>query len=255
MEETEKRQMCEDTYTKVEMMDKILLLEDRFYLMRIFLGFTLALAIILTIAVCMFKRDIKILQTQMVEVQVALNNKTNEVEELRDKVNDLQVKYQFEHEQVLYSNNYLEQLLQGLVEELNYMKENGVFTVKSYLAMSELERELVERVVQAEAGNQSMRGIQATAQCILDTAEAEDKTLYVVACCEGQYTTPADYVSDKVHEACVEVFDNHNLPVDEPIRWFYSIAGGGYSSWHENSSNLEYVCTIDDHKYYKLKGT
>jgi hypothetical protein len=58
-------------------------------------------------------------------------------------------------------------------------------------------------------------------------------------------------VNDSVREACERVFINGESAVDEPIRYFYSIRNGGYSSWHENK--LEYVITIGNHKFFKAK--
>lgn len=116
----------------------------------------------------------------------------------------------------------------------------------------------VLRVVAAECRGESLEGQMGVAQCIRETSRAtgmtpEEVVKQINPNGTKQYSTPVsmDLVNDNVREACERVFINGESAVDEPIRYFYSIRNGCYSSWHENS--LEYVITIGNHKFFKAK--
>lgn len=115
------------------------------------------------------------------------------------------------------------------------------------------ERDLVERVVAAESGNQTLEGQMAVAQCILNTAEALELRPDAVVLAPNQYADPTarEQVTDGVREAVRRVFDNGERVTEEPIRFFYAPR---YSAgrWHESA--LEYVITIGGHKFFKLPG-
>ena len=115
--------------------------------------------------------------------------------------------------------------------------------------LTEKERDIVERVVMAESGDQPLDGQIAVAQCILNTAEATAKRPDAVVLSPGQYAKPASSVSDSVKQAVSAVFDHGVTVTDEPIRFFYAPRYSS-GSWHEKS--LEYVCTIQDHKFFKI---
>lgn len=114
--------------------------------------------------------------------------------------------------------------------------------------------ELVQRVVAAESRSESLEGQMAVAQTIYETSCATGQTPDEVVFVPNQYAEPISYdlVTDSVREACYKVFILGEKVTEEPIRWFYSTAGGFYSEWHETSSNLEYVMSIGVHKFYKL---
>ena len=120
-------------------------------------------------------------------------------------------------------------------------------------ALTADERDLVERVVAAESGNQTLEGQMAVAQCILTTAEAMELRPDAVVLAPNQYADPAarEQVTDSVREAVRRVFDNGERVTEEPIRFFYAPR---YSAgrWHESA--LEYVITIGGHKFFKLPG-
>lgn len=114
------------------------------------------------------------------------------------------------------------------------------------------ERLTVERVVMAETGNQNLNGQIAVAQCILNTAEAENMRPDDVVLAPNQYAKPvsADAVSESVKQAVSAVFDLGITVGDEPIRFFYAPKFSS-GTWHE--ANLEYVFTIQDHKFFKVR--
>lgn len=122
----------------------------------------------------------------------------------------------------------------------------------SHYSLTDDERSLVERVVFAESGNQSLAGQMAVAQCILNTAVIRDMRPDEVVLEPNQYAYPAnpDRVTESVREAVRRVFDEGETVTDEPIRFFYAPK---YSkgSWHESA--LEYVLTIGGHRFFKEK--
>lgn len=124
-----------------------------------------------------------------------------------------------------------------------------------YVDVPDWKRLAVEKVVEAEAGNQSLEGRKCVAQCIYEKAVHDGIDIYSVAYDLGMYTKPKSSVSELTHQACVEVFDEKDMYTSEPIMYFYSTAGGGYSKWHETSPNLSFCFKLDDHKYFKLAGT
>lgn len=117
-------------------------------------------------------------------------------------------------------------------------------------SLSAAERDLIERVVMAEAGNQPLEGQMAVAQCILNTAEAESMRPDEVVLKPKQYAAPvsAERVTDSVRQSVSAVFDHGETVTDEPIRYFYAPARSS-SAWHETA--LAYVMTIEDHKFFK----
>lgn len=114
--------------------------------------------------------------------------------------------------------------------------------------------EIVEQVVAAESRGEPIEGQMAVAQTVRETAQYYNLSYEDVALSD-KYTDPVSYdeVTQSIKEACYRVLYLEENAVDEPIMWFYSTAGGFYSDWHETSDNLEYVCTIGQHKFYKLK--
>jgi hypothetical protein len=121
-------------------------------------------------------------------------------------------------------------------------------------ALSDTERDLVERVVMAESGNQTLEGQMAVAQCILNTAEATGQRPDAVVLAPNQYADPAarESVTESIREAVHRVFDDGETVTEEPIRYFYApryCAG----RWHESA--LEYVITIGGHKFFKAPNT
>lgn len=109
----------------------------------------------------------------------------------------------------------------------------------------------VARVVAAESRGEPLIGQMAVAQCIRNTAEATGQTPEEVVKVKNQYASPvdSDLVDASIFVACFSVFYENASVTSEPIRYFYSPAGGFYSAWHEE--HLAYVMTIGGHKFYK----
>lgn len=116
-------------------------------------------------------------------------------------------------------------------------------------SIPEDEYHYIERIVMAEAGNQSELGQMAVAQCIAETAAEFGKTPYEVVTAPKQYAKPySGEVSESVKSAVQRVFVAGERAVEEKILYFYSLATGRVSRWHERQT---YVITIEDHKFFR----
>lgn len=119
-------------------------------------------------------------------------------------------------------------------------------TTATRYALTDAERDIVERVVMAEAGGEGYDGQRLVAQCILNTAEAMDLRPDAVVTAPNQYASPANEASQEVKEAVSAVFDDGDMVTDEPIRWFYNDKLV-YSEWHEGK---RFVMYFGNHKFF-----
>lgn len=114
-------------------------------------------------------------------------------------------------------------------------------------ALTVSERDIVERVVMAEAGGEGFDGQRLVAQCILNTAEAMDLRPDAVVLAPNQYASPAAEASQEVKDAVSAVFDDGEMVTGEPIRWFYA-PRYVYSEWHESKV---FVLEYGGHRFFK----
>lgn len=119
-------------------------------------------------------------------------------------------------------------------------------TTATRYALTDAERDIVERVVMAEAGGEGYDGQRLVAQCILNTAEAMDLRPDEVVLAPNQYASPAAEASQEVKDAVSAVFDAGDMATDEPIRWFYNDKLV-YSEWHEGK---RFVMYFGNHKFF-----
>lgn len=120
-------------------------------------------------------------------------------------------------------------------------------TTATRYALTDAERDIVERVVMAEAGGEGYDGQRLVAQCILNTAEAMDLRPDEVVLAPNQYASPAAEASQEVKDAVSTVFDAGDMATDEPIRWFYA-PKYVYSAWHESKA---FVLEYGGHRFFK----
>ena len=120
-------------------------------------------------------------------------------------------------------------------------------TTATRYALTDAERDIVERVVMAEAEGEGFDGQRLVAQCILNTAEAMDMRPDEVVLAPNQYASPAAEASQEVKDAVSAVFDDGDMVTDEPIRWFYAQARV-YSAWHESKA---FVLEYGGHRFFK----
>lgn len=120
----------------------------------------------------------------------------------------------------------------------------------AFYPLTDTQRELIERVVAAEARGESRKGMAAVAQTIMQ--RCMDKGLPPESVMiPGQYADPyMGEISEEVQEAVAQIFDRGELAIDAPVMAFYSPTGGR-SAWHENS--LRYVTTIGTHRFFMEK--
>lgn len=111
------------------------------------------------------------------------------------------------------------------------------------------ERELVERVVMAEAGGESFEGQVLVAQCILNACEkdGERPPEVVVA---YKYAKGRPTPTQSVRDAVTAVFDAGETSVTAPILYFYN-PNKTTSRWHESQ---EFIVEVGGHRFFAEKG-
>ena len=123
-------------------------------------------------------------------------------------------------------------------------------TVGTYIPLTDAERDVVERVVMAEAGGESFEGQMLVAQCILNAAEkrgvdpSEAVVLY-------SYTKSRPDPTQRVKDAVAAVFDRGETVVDEPILYFYNPALVT-SDFHESQI---FVIEEGGHRFFAERST
>ena len=116
--------------------------------------------------------------------------------------------------------------------------------------LTDAERDVVERVVMAEAGGESFEGQVLVAQCILNAAEkrgvdpSEAVVLY-------SYTKSRPDPTQRVKDAVAAVFDRGETVVDEPIIYFYNPALVT-SDFHESQI---FVIEEGGHRFFAERST
>lgn len=116
--------------------------------------------------------------------------------------------------------------------------------------LTDAERDVVERVVMAEAGGESFEGQMLVAQCILNAAEkrgvdpSEAVVLY-------SYTKSRPDPTQRVKDAVAAVFDRGETVVDEPILYFYNPALVT-SDFHESQI---FVIEEGGHRFFTERST
>lgn len=115
-----------------------------------------------------------------------------------------------------------------------------------YYALTDWERDLVERVVMAEAGGEEFDGQIAVAQCILNASELRhlrpSEAVKVL-----KYTKARPEPTEQVKQAVAAVFDDGYKLFDRDVIYFYAPALVT-STWHESQ---DYVTTIGCHRFFK----
>lgn len=116
--------------------------------------------------------------------------------------------------------------------------------------LTDAERDVVERVVMAEAGGESFEGQMLVAQCILNAAEkrgvepSEAVVLY-------SYAKSRPDPTQRVKDAVAAVFDRGETVVDEPILYFYNPALVT-SDFHESQI---FVIEEGGHRFFAERST
>ena len=94
--------------------------------------------------------------------------------------------------------------------------------VEPYFPLTDEERELVERVVAAEARGESIECQMAVAQTILDRVVSREQSITEVCTAKYQFASPYQgEVSEKTQDAVFLVFD-HGAKVFDKVTHFYA---------------------------------
>lgn len=133
----------------------------------------------------------------------------------------------------------------AIVQEIVVDDEPIVEEIEIEVISSE-ERDLIERVVAAEARGEPYKGIVAVAQVIKDRGDLWDMSYRDVVLAKGQFAPPyKGEISDDVKEAVQRVFCESLRATKEPITHFHSKTVHPY--WADEK---ELILEIGDHKFY-----
>lgn len=116
-------------------------------------------------------------------------------------------------------------------------------------ALTDAERDVVERVVMAEAGGEPFEGQMLVAQCILNAAE-KSGTAPSEAVVAYKYTTRRPEPTQSVRDAVAAVFDDGETVTDEPVLYFYNPALVR-SDFHESQI---FVIEVGGHRFFKERS-
>lgn len=116
-------------------------------------------------------------------------------------------------------------------------------------ALTDHERDVVERVVMAEAGGESFEGQMLVAQCILNAAE-KTGTAPSEAVVTYKYAKARPNPTQSVRDAVAAVFDAGETATDEPVMFFYNPARAT-SKWHESQI---FVIEVGGHRFFSERG-
>ena len=133
----------------------------------------------------------------------------------------------------------------AVIEELI---ENGsnLATNSTESLLSASDRDLIERVVAAEARGEEYRGKVAVAQTIKDRGDLWGMSYKEVVLAPNQYAPPYQgVISDEVKQAVTEVFDLGGRAFEEPVTHFFS--GSSVPSWTETKVSRG---EIGRHRFY-----
>lgn len=115
-----------------------------------------------------------------------------------------------------------------------------------YYRLTDEERDLVERVVMAEAGGEPHEGQMAVAQCILNACLLDGIRPEEVIV-KYKYTDARPTPTNAVKMAVEAVFDKGEKVIDSEAKYFYA-PNLVKSEWHESQV---YICTIGSHRFFK----
>lgn len=132
--------------------------------------------------------------------------------------------------------------------EFNEVEEEVLEEV--FWHLTDEERDLVERVVAAEARGESIEGQMAVAQVIMDRAVTRKQSITKVCTAKNQFAEPYEgEISDKTKDAVFFVFDKGERPF-ELVTHFYAWTLIDPPYWTEDK---EFVERVGCHDFYRDK--
>jgi hypothetical protein len=123
----------------------------------------------------------------------------------------------------------------GNADKVAVIEEKAPSGTISGMPLTTDERDLVCRVVAAEARGEDLQGQMAVAQVILDRAVLWDMPVTDVVLADGQFADPyRGEISDSIHLAVANVFEGGVRVFVEPVTHFYS---GAEPYWADEKVN------------------
>ena len=117
-----------------------------------------------------------------------------------------------------------------------------------YSLLTAEARDLIERVVAAEARGESLEGMAAVAQSIRDRAGAWHMSYAEVVKQPYQYADPYEgEISQDVKKAVEAVFDNNYRVFGDELVLFFFNPDTAAPEW---ADNVNYLGTIGQHQFY-----
>ena len=111
------------------------------------------------------------------------------------------------------------------------------------------ERELIEKVVAAEARGESIECMMAVAQVIRDRCITREKSVTEVLTAPNQFSAPYDgKVADRIKDAVSFTFDEGHSTFEYPATHFYASHLIDPPDWTEN---MQYLGEIDGVSFYR----
>ena len=136
----------------------------------------------------------------------------------------------------------VEEVIEIVEEDVNYVEQTAIY------ALSDEERDLVERVVAAEARGESIECQMAVAQTIKDRCLTRGQTVTEVCTAPYQFATPYQgEVSEKVQDAVRFTFDNGDSVLEYPTTHFYAWKLIDEPYW---TADKEFRGQIDGTRFY-----
>ena len=136
----------------------------------------------------------------------------------------------------------VEEVIEIVEEDVIYVEQTAIY------ALSDEERDLVERVVAAEARGESIECQMAVAQTIKDRCLTRGQTVTEVCTAPYQFATPYQgEVSEKVQDAVRFTFDNGDSVLEYPTTHFYAWKLIDEPYW---TADKEFRGQIDGTRFY-----
>lgn len=116
-------------------------------------------------------------------------------------------------------------------------------------AITDEERNLIERVVAAEARGESIECMMAVAQTIRDRCITREQTVTEVLTSQNQFANPYEgEITDRLSDAVRFTFDEGISTFEYPVTHFYASHLIDPPGW---TSNMEFLGEIDGVSFYR----
>lgn len=129
-------------------------------------------------------------------------------------------------------------------------EEPGTYIIQGpEYGITDDERELIERVVAAEARGESIECMMAVAQVIRDRCITREQSVTEVLTAPNQFAKPyEDKITDRIKDAVSFTFDEGHSTFEYPATHFYASHLIDPPDWTEN---MQYLGEIDGVSFYR----